>query len=429
MRTQELEIYYPQEATINGERVTIRGALPAQIAAHAACDDNQYVAFTGGIGSAKTRWGAAQVARHLLRQTEDTEGIVCARSFGMLRDVDVPAILRQFEFLREQREGAFSCEYKRSDNLIYLRVGPYKHLCHLMYAGDAGLADRARGIEIGWLWIDEAALVPREAYLVLRGRLRRYRELRMWVTSTPKGKRHWLWQYSQRGVAIHAKTKDNPVTQHLAEELRAVYGSRLSAQERDGEFLATEAAAFPELNYGEPREVTRVIVGVDWGFTNEGAAVALAIGDDRFCFCDEVVERGQTRTWWANRLAAMRDDLQARFGVEPTFYADPEDPAAREECRQQVRILPAENKRLAGFRALQSVLERGYVSPACKRLIADATAAEWALDKLGNPLEGELPDGYPDHTLDAARYAAIAATGKPRRVVRSLLADEEAVPA
>jgi len=412
-----VELYYPQ-----GGRL---GALDAQIKAHELASDHKQVAYIGGIGAGKTRWGAAQVCAHIALCDENTEGIICAKSYPMLRDVVIPALIRQCEWLVSQVPG-FGFEYRRQDNTIAITCNGFKHLAHLLYAQDA---DRARGINAGWIWIDEAALVSRAAYLVLLGRLRGHNRLRIWVTSTPKGKRHWLYEFCQKAKTVYSKTADNPVTAELAKELAEVYGSRLAAQELDGEFLDTEAAAFPELNYGEPREVTRVIVGVDWGFTAEGAAIALAIGEDRFCFCDEVVERGQTRSWWANRLAEMRDDLAARYGVEPTFYADPEDPAAREECRQQVRILPAENKRLAGFRALQSVLERGYVSPACKRLIADATAAEWALDKLGNPLEGELPDGYPDHTLDAARYAAIAAIGKPRRVVRFLLADEEAVPA
>jgi len=376
----------------------------------------------GGIGSGKTRFGASAVLDYCLQAEENVEGIVCGLSYPMLRDVDVPALVRQCRSLQEGGLTGFKYEYKRSDSVLEITCNRHDFLWHLIHAQDP---DRARGINAGAIWIDEGSLISRQAYHVLRGRLRGYKKLRMWVTSTPKGRKHWLYEYAQQATVIHALTRDNPIVAHLDEELRAVYGSRLAAQELDGEFLDSEAAAFPELNFGELETATRLIVGVDWGFTNEGAAIALAVGPDRMAFVAEVVERGQTRAWWVDRLADFRDELSTRFGCEPTFYADPEDPAAREECRAKVRMLPAVNTRLAGFRALQSVFERGMVSSACKRLIADATACEWALDKLGNPLEGELPDGYPDHTLDAARYAAIAALGKPRKVARVLGVYEE----
>jgi predicted phage terminase large subunit-like protein len=70
--------------------------------------------------------------------------------------------------------------------------------------------DRLRGPNIGWFWIDEAALCEWKTWLITIGRLRRSPAVG-WITTTPQGKRHWLYDLVRDGKvsATRANTASN----------------------------------------------------------------------------------------------------------------------------------------------------------------------------------------------------------------------------
>lgn len=70
--------------------------------------------------------------------------------------------------------------------------------------------DRLRGPNIGWFWIDEAALCEWKTWLITIGRLRRQPAVG-WITTTPQGKRHWLYDLVRDGKvsATRAHTASN----------------------------------------------------------------------------------------------------------------------------------------------------------------------------------------------------------------------------
>jgi phage terminase large subunit-like protein len=69
--------------------------------------------------------------------------------------------------------------------------------------------DRLRGINAGWAWVDEAASIDHEVWLVLLGRLRRAPE-RAWITTTPVGAQHWTAKLEAEGAhLVRAATREN----------------------------------------------------------------------------------------------------------------------------------------------------------------------------------------------------------------------------
>jgi predicted phage terminase large subunit-like protein len=100
------------------------------------------------------------------------------------------------------------------------------------------------GPNLSGIWLDEASLMPVEAFQVGIGRLREGGEQGfLTATFTPKGRGHWTYEVFNTGrpnTAIYfAKTTDNPfLPRHFAENVRGQYTSRLAMQELEGQFLA-----------------------------------------------------------------------------------------------------------------------------------------------------------------------------------------------
>jgi predicted phage terminase large subunit-like protein len=103
---------------------------------------------------------------------------------------------------------------------------------------------RMYGPNLSGIWLDEASLMPIEAFNVGIGRLREGGEQGfLTATFTPKGIGHWTHDVFATGrpnTAIYfAKTTDNPfLPKMFAANVRGQYTSRLAQQELEGQFLA-----------------------------------------------------------------------------------------------------------------------------------------------------------------------------------------------
>jgi predicted phage terminase large subunit-like protein len=91
--------------------------------------------------------------------------------------------------------------------------------------------------------MDEASLMPQDAFSVLIGRLREAGE-QGWLsaTFTPKGRAHWTFETFATGrpdtALFHARTADNPfLPSGFHATVARQYSSTLAAQELEGQFL------------------------------------------------------------------------------------------------------------------------------------------------------------------------------------------------
>jgi hypothetical protein len=101
--------------------------------------------------------------------------------------------------------------------------------------------ERLRGPNLGWFYMDEAAMSPQMAWLIMLGRLRE-EPGRAWVTTTPRGK-DWIYKLF-RGNArpgydlIRADSRTNPhLPPEFVDELLSTYEHDFARQEIGGEFI------------------------------------------------------------------------------------------------------------------------------------------------------------------------------------------------
>lgn len=184
----------------------------------------RYRLLVAGVGAGKTRAGCIEC----LRQPPGSIGMVLAPTYPMLRDATLRTFLDLVEsagVLREFNKAEMRAELGGSRTVLFR---------------SADRPDRLRGPNLGWFWLDEAALMPHEVWLIMLGRLRE-EPSRAWCTTTPRGK-NWLHKvFLQGGVDYHvtrASSRSNPfIPKEFVQSLLDAYDPTFAAQEVEGEFL------------------------------------------------------------------------------------------------------------------------------------------------------------------------------------------------
>jgi len=108
-------------------------------------------------------------------------------------------------------------------------------------------ADRLRGANVGWLWLDEAAMMSDDVWPLSIATLRESPG-KAWVTTTPRGK-DWVYDLFTMGGAEYAvvtsKSTDNEfLPAHFIDTLKQSMTSEMYRQEVDGEFIDPSGALF-----------------------------------------------------------------------------------------------------------------------------------------------------------------------------------------
>lgn len=180
--------------------------------------------FVGGIGSGKTYSGAIKC----LSMPPRTTILVCAPTYVMLRD----GAWRTFwdvcaPYVKKHNQQRFETTLTNGTTLVWRATL---------------FPDRLRGINAGAIWIDEAGYVSDAAWKVALGRLRREPGI-LWLTSTPKGKKHWMYDLlvakrDRHTEMFHSPTSENTFLPDAYLELTAKnYGGTYKLQELGGEFV------------------------------------------------------------------------------------------------------------------------------------------------------------------------------------------------
>lgn len=162
-------------------------------------------------------------------------GAVVAPTYPMMRD----ATLRTFLELT-QRAGILE-RFNKSDMTVDLIDGK-----HVLFRS-ADEPDRLRGPNLGWFYLDEAALMVEQTWLIMIGRLRE-QPGRAWATSTPRGF-NWLYETFVKGgedyEVVHSSTRANPyLPKEFVASLERSYTSDWQKQEIEGEFTDPTGAMF-----------------------------------------------------------------------------------------------------------------------------------------------------------------------------------------
>jgi len=187
--------------------------------------------LVGGVGSGKTRAGCVEA----LRMPPGTMGMVLAPTYPMLRDATLKTFLDMTE------HGGVLRDFNRSEMKVTLTDGK------VILFRSADNADRLRGPNLSYFWLDEAALMQREVWLIMLGRLREAPG-RAWVTTTPRGF-NWLYDVFHTDNTDYAlfrsSTRDNRwLPAAFIPSLEQAYTSEYARQEIEGEFMEPAGALF-----------------------------------------------------------------------------------------------------------------------------------------------------------------------------------------
>jgi len=231
----------------------------------------------------------------------------------MLRD----ATLRTF--LEMAREADILADFKQSEMLVRLVNGN-----EVMFRS-ADNPDRLRGPNIGWFWLDEAAMMPVDAWNIMLGRLREAPG-RAWITTTPRGD-NWIYERWVRNplpdyAVVRSSSRDNPfLPAGFVDNLQAAYTSRFARQEIEGEFLLDvpgalwTRATIDNNRTPDARVMKRIVIGVDPKASAEAESetgiIVMGLGADGHGYVIADYSIDGTPEQWAQRVAMAYEEHQA----------------------------------------------------------------------------------------------------------------------
>lgn len=348
--------------------------------------DEQYTSFIAGIGSGKTFVGSLKA---IYEARPKTLGLIAAPTYGMLRD----STLRTFKELA----GDGLVDFKSTEMTAYMRGGG-----EILFRS-ADDPEKLRGPNLNWAWIDEGGLTHKDTWRILIGRLRADGKFgKCWTTSTPKGKRNWLYDEAKNMKIFRATTLDNPFTsEEWKQSLLSAYTGAFLQQEVYGDFVSFEGLIYPM--FDASRHVKKVDtthwdsigLGIDDGYTNPAVILKIYESyDGDYHIKEEWYQRGRLQEEIVNNVVRMADSHRVEIGMDSS--------AASLRAAIKDRGLDAKGeteKVLTGIKRIQELFAHDKISidPSCVNLINELESYAWKDNK-------DEPVKEFDHAADALRY-------------------------
>lgn len=378
-------------------------------------DQRPYPAYIGGIGSGKSFAGAAKVISRIDRREL---GMIAAPTYPMLRDATRRTLTEMLE--------TFGIEYElqKSENVITIPRTGHEILCRSL-----DNPDTLRGPNLAYAWVDEAAMISREAWRIVKGRVRDGSNPQAWPTSTPKG-RNYLWEEWERDATgnefdpthplYRVKTTENyHLPEGWAEGLG--YNGSFLEQEIGGEFVAFEGLIYPMFNRERNVKTVdcdgwRTILGGDIGARNPTALLTIRrAGDGRTHIERERYQRNMGADDITDAICQEMATSQAETG-----WLDPSAKAYIDACvLRGYRVQGANNDVKHGIGVVTTAFADGLtIDPSCVNTITEFESYAWqeVSNKIG-AIEKDAPIKQNDHAMDACRYALVGDTA-PQPTIR-----------
>lgn len=200
-------------------------------------DQHPFVAAVCGIGGGKSEAGAIKTLQYVANPKHaGALGMVTAPTYKMLTDATMRSIEKVFpKGWYEINRGEMRLKFKTGSEVLFRSTDDPETL---------------RGPNLAFVWMDEAALSPEQAFLILQGRLRQPNfPNQMWLTTTPRGY-NWVYRRFKRDKSPDYSLHQWPTTANtflppsFVAQLRASYGEQFALQELGGEFVLMSGGYF-----------------------------------------------------------------------------------------------------------------------------------------------------------------------------------------
>jgi phage terminase large subunit len=258
--------------------------------------------------------------------------------------------------------------------------------------------DKLRGFKSDILWLDEASEIDESSYFQLQIRTSERIILSYNPTVSPF---HWLRQMvdCDRFITTY---KDNPFLpaqmiksiedlETKNPKLWKIYGK--------GEFAPNERAIY-QFEIVDDYEAEFVAFGLDWGWNDKMAMVAVYRNGDKLYVEEIIYESKMTMTDLVNRLKGLDVEREE-------IWCDSSEPRSVEELYRAGFNAKAVKKGPDSIKFGIGVLQnfKIHIKKDSQNLINEMYGYQYAQDKYGYTTD--TPEEGLDHLLDAMRYVAM----------------------
>lgn len=361
----------------------------------------QFGAAIAGVQSGKTimgcYWAAAKMG-----EMKGMNGLISAPTYKILQHSTMDKLFKEFPQLRKY--------YKEQKGVIELPTGGKV----FVRSADAPLG--IEGMTVHWAWLDEAGMMSRLIWTVIRSRVS-FTGGQVLITTTPYNL-GWLYQDFfipwKKGIdkdltVTTWRSIDNPFfPKDYYEKERARLRTEEFARRYMGEFTKLEGLVFdlPQEQIIKPiedllRKAEFVGAGVDWGFRNPAAIAVGALYDNAWYIIDEWKEAERTT---AEIIQAAKNKV-AELRVR-RFFPDPAEPDRIKEMEDANLNVAETNKDVkGGISNLQQLIKekRLFVYNTCHNWLDEQQSYHYPEGQEGKPFKDE-PEKVNDHLMDATRY-------------------------
>lgn len=365
----------------------------------------KFVWLCAGLGAGKSFTLAHYIIQRMLTNPE-TIGLVCASTYSQLRDSILAELFRQLQLM------GLAYDYSAQTGFLQLKCNGARIKTFSLENYEV-----LRGIEVGWIAIDEACLAKEEAFNVALGRLRcrHSRSLDCRIVSTPRGFDYLYQRFvgeakTAQHRLIHATALENfYLPEGYIESLAAAYTPKMYRQEVLAEFVSNAEGnvyyAFDRTEHAT-RPVPQVKgypiwVGMDFNVNPMTAVLCNVTGGSLHVFDEVYLKHSNT----FDVVKAVRDKYphesciiapDATGGARKTSSTKSDHAILRDAGFKVVtsRSNPAVEDR---YNTVNARLREGRieVDPSCKMLVRD-------LERVTHESNPE----YLTHISDALGYVA-----------------------
>ena len=396
---------------------------PKQAQFHIAVDNHTITGFISGVNAGKTTAGFCEALRRA--STSVCSGMIVTPNDGMFTRVVRPIIAKWLP-------NEWIDDSNKVEKWIRLKNGS------MIWWGSGHDPLSLEGTSLQWCWLDEAKNYPNDdVFNIMSARIGRDgRGGKMWITTTPIGLYHWLYDVfvgnrQPNTTFIKASTRDNIYAdEDYYKRLSSLYTGVYAEQQLEGKFVSFEGLVYDTFDL--IGNVSNVQYDPDlptyWA-VDDGWASGSGVGTPSY-HPRVILVCQQTKVGGFNVVyeylathelpeVSIKNVLEQFPRMPNGKYRLPDgayiDSSAQELKRRMVDVgilcAKATHTITDGVKVMRRYIMDGQgvrqlqIHPSCKGLIRELQTYRW-----GNRLDGSepAPVKVDDHSLDALRYVLYA---------------------
>ncbi len=359
-----------------------------------------------GVRAGKTFLGSVW-AQKKIQEYPMGNGLIAAPTNKILQQATLEGFLKLFPEYRQF--------YKKQEGTIELPSGGK------VYVRSTDEPLGLEGMTLDWAWLDEAGMMSRVVWVVIKARVSMARG-QVLITTTPYSMN---WLYKEVYIPYKEGTDkdidffnwrsiDNPYfPKEFAEKEKARMTPVEYARRYEGKFVRLEGLVWNIDESHVPKKEAiedylkypeRTIGGIDWGYTNPSGILIIKIKDGKYYVSSEWKETQRTTTDIIQKATEFHKENFIQI-----WYPDPAEPDRIEEMRKSNMVTGEVNKSIPlGISKVAELFKEHklFILDSCKELIDEISQYRYDIAK-DNRDGKEIPLKVNDHLCDCLRYAII----------------------